>query len=141
MNACKKIKLSWLIIISLISTLILAQTPDKIQIPQANSAGVNRTPCQRIGGAQTLSRDNAISWDPEQMEFPPAADPAVDPNGAEVVNEIPTSLLELVEFYSRKYFKFALDYLFEFLNSLGIFAPDDLASNLNYVDRSAAQFT
>lgn len=116
MNDAKRIKLSLLIVMlvssALISALVPAQASDEARTPQAG-----------------------------QMKMAPPAGLAVNPDGGKVVNEAPDSLLELVEFYSRKYFKFAFDYLFDFLNSLGIFAPDDLAVNLNSVDRSAAQFT
>lgn len=128
MNAGRKIKLSLLIVIlassALISDLTPAQAPNETQTSYAGQ--------MKIAPATDHAVDPAVDSD---------VDKDGDKDADEVVNETPTSLLELVEFYSRKYFKFALDYLFEFLNSLGIFAPDDLASNLNYVDRSAAQFT
>ncbi|MGE0127976.1 MAG: hypothetical protein AB7U82_07845 [Blastocatellales bacterium] len=114
MNAGKRITPSLLIVILVASALISAFT---------------RTPLA----------DGKATSQAEQMKTAPAANSTVGPNGDEgcdvdgdkdadeAVGKTPASLLELVEFYSRKYFKFALDYLFEILNALGIFAPDDLA--------------
>lgn len=41
----------------------------------------------------------------DQLEAPPTADPAADPDGDGVTNEIPTSLVDSLEFYLLNYFK------------------------------------
>src|SRR5262249_48426871 len=41
----------------------------------------------------------------DQIEAPPTADPAADPDGDGVTNEIPTSLIDHFEFYLLNYFK------------------------------------
>src|SRR5262249_54844850 len=41
----------------------------------------------------------------DAIEAPPTADPAADPDGDGVVNEIPSSLVDYFEFYLLNYFK------------------------------------
>jgi Di-haem oxidoreductase, putative peroxidase len=41
----------------------------------------------------------------DAVECPPTADPAADPDGDGVANEIPTSLVDFMEFYLLNYFK------------------------------------
>ncbi len=133
MNTSKKIILSLLITILVAAVLIsaLPLAPPAGEAPDNNPSG--KTP----GGAT------------EEVKMAPDAGPAFDTrcdkdgnrDGKEVVNGTPASLVELVElveFYSRKYFKLALDYLFDLLNSLGTFPPDDLASGLNPVGQNDA---
>ena len=39
------------------------------------------------------------------METPPTDDPQADPDGDGIVNEIPTSIVDFMEFYRLNYFK------------------------------------
>jgi hypothetical protein len=129
MNTSKKIIFSLLIIILIapapISTLSLT--------PPAGEAPDNTPPSKGPGwatGEVKMAHDAGSAFDHR-------CDKDGEKDVKEVVNGTPASLIELVdlvEFYSRKYFKLALDYLFELLNSLGIFPPEDLASSLNHVD-------
>src|SRR5262245_16707476 len=130
MNTGKKIILSLLIIILVvtapISTLSLAPpagaAPDK-GLP-------SKAPGEATGGVK-MAHDAGSAFDPRcDEDGDQDGDQDGDKDVKEVVNGTPASLIELVElveFYSRKYFKLALDYLFEFLNSLGTFPPEDLA--------------
>jgi hypothetical protein len=129
MNTGKKIILSLLIII------LVATAPISI-FPLAPPAG--EPPDNAPQGKEHGGATGEVKMAPDAgPAFDPRYDKDGDKDGEEVVNGTHDSLIELVglvEFYSHKYFKLALDYLFEFLNSRGIFPPEDLASSLNQVD-------
>jgi len=126
MNTGKKIIHSLLIII-LVTTVLV---PTLLLTPPAGGTPDNTPPGKEPGGAT-----GEVKMAPDAG---PAFDPRCDKDVKGVANGTPASLVELaelVEFYSRKYFKLALDYLFEFLNSPEIFPPEDLASSSNHADR------
>ncbi len=142
MNTGKKIRPSLPILVlgasALLSALTLTQLMDNAQAYQIYGVGMkpqsSETSHAARAGRAITPPGEAPGAAAGQTNVAIVADPAVDTNdvgaGDESVSNRAPSLVELIEFYSLKYFKFALDLLFRFLNSLGIFLPDDLASNL-----------
>lgn len=60
------------------------------------------------GGRVVTPSGMALDGATDQIESPPTADPLADPDADGVVNEIPTSLVDFMEFYLLHYFKPAL---------------------------------
>lgn len=57
------------------------------------------------GGRVVTPAGMALDGALDQLEAPPTAEPTADPDGDGVANEIPTSLVDYLEFYLLNYFK------------------------------------
>jgi mono/diheme cytochrome c family protein len=57
------------------------------------------------GGRITTPSGMVLDGRADSVEAPPTADPAADPDGDGVVNEIPSSIVDYFEFYLLNYFK------------------------------------
>ncbi len=57
------------------------------------------------GGRITTPSGMVLDGRADNVEAPPTADPAADPDGDGVVNEIPSSIVDFFEFYFLNYFK------------------------------------
>jgi mono/diheme cytochrome c family protein len=59
----------------------------------------------KAGGRFVTPAGMVLDGSTDQLEAPPATDPMADPDGDGVRNEIPTSLVDHLEFYLLNYFK------------------------------------
>ena len=57
------------------------------------------------GGHVTTPSGMVLDGSKDQLETPPTDDPQADPDGDGIVNEIPTSVVDFMEFYLLNYFK------------------------------------
>ena len=57
------------------------------------------------GGHVTTPSGMVLDGSKDQLETPPTDDPQADPDGDGIVNEIPTSIVDFMEFYLLNYFK------------------------------------
>jgi hypothetical protein len=57
------------------------------------------------GGSFVTPAGMVLDGDVDQLEAPPTDDPAADPDGDGVTNEVPSSLVDYLEFYLLNYFK------------------------------------
>ena len=57
------------------------------------------------GGRMTTPSGMVLDGSKDKVEGPPTDDPTADPDGDGFVNEIPTSLVDFMEFYLLNYFK------------------------------------
>jgi len=57
------------------------------------------------GGAITTPAGMALDGAKDAVEAPPATSPSADPDGDGVIDEVPASLVDFMEFYLLNYFK------------------------------------